>query len=735
MTPPLLKRFLIAFSEHKLLASLVFILVLGGSIVFALQPRDEQEPTTQTYKAVGALSFRSPPPIFTTTGEQLQIQGRVSVSRELLLSPRVIQGVQEKLNVNLGQMNTIVRQLKISFPNEGDNETENPNQGELIRLEYEGLANPTQTRLILNILMEEMIEYSRFLNTDQLSQRVEALQARLNVVQQDLTEAEESFYRYISNEGSALLAIQDGSLFNSITNAQVQQRDIQLALEEIDGQIQSISNQLGLDPKQAYTSSVLSADPIIANLRAQILENESFIEQQQKQLRPGHPRMLALIAQKEANEKLLQERAEELIGGDGILTPLPDEIRQESNLDIARQELANQLVALQTEKEGLTRQLKSLQETEQQLREEYEKFPEKQLEQARLVQAVESQRILYQTILAALTDAKAAEAETVSSLVMVQQPSIVRQTPTIEIPTNPILIIGAGAALGTLAAGGLIFLLATLDDRLHTPQELRESLSDLNLPVLGQIPVIYSYQSLPILKNPDSPYVAFYERIRSNIRRYGTESAKVILLTSINPKEGKSLTAYNLGIACAQAGKRTLIVEADLRSSSLANNFFVEINSQANSEPLRYYASRSDCINLVPEQANLYILPSPGPQKQAAGVIESNELQRLIRDARGRFDMVIIDTPCLSSCNDALLLESLIDAMILVTSPGITQKSMLNETVEQFLEGELPLLGAIINQIEGSSTVLDSDETIDQGLNYEPLTTVTVNSQVDSNSN
>ncbi|TVQ43694.1 MAG: polysaccharide biosynthesis tyrosine autokinase [Gloeocapsa sp. DLM2.Bin57] len=708
MTPPLVKRFLIALNEHKLLNIVLFSLIIGASVVLALRPKPEQPQVT--YRALGTLSFRNPPPIFTATGEQVQIQGRSLISQELLLSPQVLEAVRDSLDIDNNQLAAIVRQLKVSLPSTANLPPGSPQQEQLISLEYNGTVDSVQSRFILRVFMEEMVNYSRWLNGYQLRERINALDERLEVVQNDLTEAEELFYRYISTDGSALLALEDGSLFNGITSAQTQQRQIRLFLEQINAQIDSIVKQLGLTPEQAYTSSVLSADPIIATLRAQILEIEAGIEQLQNELRPEHPTMVELYNQQQATERLLQQRAEELIGDDGVLTSLPENIRKESNLDLARQELANQLVALQTQKEGLTSQLVALEELEQQLRQEYEASPDKQLQQARLVQTVESQRILYQTILAALTDAKAAEAETVSSLVIAQEPYVPRAIPTLELPTNPLLILGGGVVLGGLAVSGLTFLLATLDDRLHTAQELRETLGSADLPVLGQIPAIANQPgeiSHSVLKNPDSPYVAFYERVRSNIRRFGTESYKLILVTSINRFEGKTVTAYNLAIASAQAGKRTLLVEADLRSSSLASVFDLTVSPEAKTEPLRYYSSRGDCINLVPEQENLYLLPSTGPQKQAVSIIESNELQRLLRDARGRFDLVIIDTPSLATCNDALLLESLIDAVVLVTRPGITQKSLLNETIEQFSEGELPLLGAVINSVDDLSPLTE----------------------------
>lgn len=723
MTPPIVKRFLISFEQNKWFGLLTFLVVVGASGVVAVQP--PPPPPPPTYKAVGQLSFRNPPPAFTSTGSQLQQQGRATISREILLSTRVLRGVQQRLNLTDRQLLAIRnRNLAIQLPSDqqqkqDDQKDQQESPSQLISLQYTDTDSPTQAIAILEALMEEMVAYSRWLNTSQLRAKIEALSIRLAQTKQDLTAAEAKFYRYISKEGSDLLSIQDGSLFTGITSSQQRQRDLKLTLQDIEGQISSLQKQLGLTPDQAYTSSALSADPIIANLRARILQNELELERLRQDLRPEHPSIVRLQKDQKVNEMLLQQRAQELIGKDGILTPLPSQIRKDSNLDPARQQLATQLVALQTQREGLVKQLTSVVKTESELRQQYEKFPDKQLQQARLVQAVEFQRVVYQNILNALVDAQAAEAETVGSLAIAQPPynPPVREEKPTTIPAILIVAIGVGA--GLLAGTGVIFLLAIVDDRLHTPQELRDALVARSVPLLGQLPVIRSLASKeefsPILMDSDSTYLPFYERFRSNIRRLGPESSKVILITSIIDEEGKSVSAYNLAIASAHAGRRTLLVEADLRSPSDAKHLEITPDAQASVEPLRYYAARSESISLVPAIENLYILPSPGPQRQAAAIIESSELQLLLKDVRGRFDMVIIDTPCLSQCNDALLLEPLTDGIVLVTRPGITRSSMLSEAVDQLIEAEVPVLGAVINYVESLMTPSElSPEKIDK---------------------
>ncbi|ACB51344.1 unknown [Crocosphaera subtropica ATCC 51142] len=701
MAPPIVKRFAISFQQNYWLGFLTMVAGFGVSGIVALQP--PPPPPAPTYTAFGQLTFTEPPPAFTTTGNELQAQGRgLSLNKNTLLSGRVLQNVMDKLELSPKEIQQIQEKtLAIELPETGK-------RGEvsssIIRLQYTDKQSPTRATLILDAFMEEMVEHSRWLNTSELRSRIDALSKRLEQVKQDLTAAENRFYRYVSQQGSDLLAIQDGSLFSGITSSQQRQRELGLALQEIDGRINSLINQLGLTPKQAYASVALSADPILANLRAQILQIEQQLERLKLDLRPEHPTIEKLLKEKRVNETLFQQRAQELIGARD-LAPIPlSQIRQDSSLDPSRQQLANELLALETRRAGLFKQLNSVIETEQKLREQYEKFPDKQLQQAKLVQEVEFQRIVYQNILTALVDAQAAEAETVGSLSEAVPATYRPSPPQRPQETNRLLIIAAGGGIGLVAGLGLILLLALIDDRLHTPQELRDSLTDREIPLLGQVPFIYSslYREdlSPVLLEGDAADLSFYERVRSNLRRLGSDMSKVVMITSVSNEEGKSATAYNLAIASAQAGKRTLLVEGDLRSPSKAQWLEVTPDPDSNLEPLRFYHNRTDAVNLVPGIANLYVLPSPGPQRQAAAIIESSELRLLLKDARGRYDMVIIDTPSLSRCNDALLLEPLTDGLVLVTRPGTTRSSLLNEAIDQLSDAEVPVLGAVINGVE-----------------------------------
>jgi capsular exopolysaccharide synthesis family protein len=692
MTSPFVKRYLIALDQHKLIGLTSFAAVVGVSSIVALQ-----SPPPTVYNALGVLAYNSPPTALSTFGTQIQQEGR-QLSEDILLSDNVINAATERVKVNPKQIRKNVKFIVPGKDSKGGKDA--APQSQVIQVKYTD-DDPKRAGATLAALMQAMVEQSRTMNTARLKAIIQSLNQRLPPVKQDLEAAQQKLERYIRAEGPAILAAEDGTLLGAINGSMAQQRQIQLQMETVTAQMRSLQSKLGLNPDQAYTSSALSADPILASLRAQILQNETQLEIYGKDLRPEHPTMVALRKQQQAYEKLLQQRATEVLGGNGMAAPLPSQIRQDSNLDPARQQQANMLVNLQTALQTLQQQLFSTAKSEQELRRQYALLPNKQLEQARIQQQVQIKQAYHDKIQAALADAQAAEAETVSSLSIARQPEIAADVN--EAPNVPITL-GAGALIGLIVAGGLIFLLSSLDGKFYTVEDVRTAVSQREVLLLGELPYVYVWEpnrgETPVLVHPESPYLEFYERFRTNLRLGSDQPLKVVMLTSTEAGEGKTISAYNLAIASARAGKRTLLIEADLRSPSFAKSLRLAPDPDASIDPLRYYGAKNECIRLVPDIENLYIVPSAGPQRQAASIIESSELRRLLDDVRGRFDLVVLDTPALSLCNDALLLEPYTDGIVLVTRPGYTQENMMAEAIDQFIEAEMPLLGVVINGVD-----------------------------------
>jgi capsular exopolysaccharide synthesis family protein len=369
----------------------------------------------------------------------------------------------------------------------------------------------------------------------------------------------------------------------------------------------------------------------------------------------------------------------------------------------------------------LLQQLATLEQTEQDLRQQYANLPNKQLERDRLAQVVAEKRAIYGEMVARRIDAEAAEAETVASLRIYQPPQTKKIDPE---ATSGIVVLIAGGVIGIVVGGAIVFLLDAIDGTIRTTGDLQTLLREQDVPLLGLIPDLpmLPQQSLPVLLAPHSPHHEAYERFRSNLRRAaGDQPPHVVLMTSTIEGEGKTVSTFNLAIAAARAGKRTLIIEGDLRSHSQASALGVEPNPDHQLEPLLYYGSLSRCAQMVPAVANLYVIASPGPQRQAAAVLESSEMRRLLQDVRGRFDLVLIDAPALSRCNDALILEPHTDGIVLITRPQVSQSSLLNEAIEELTESEdIQFFGAVISgaDTEAAATPIPDEQLQANGKSH-----------------
>ncbi|MBE9096395.1 polyprenyl synthetase family protein [Tychonema sp. LEGE 07203] len=409
MTLSVVKRYLIAFDQYKWVGLATLATTVGVSGVVALQPTP-----APVYVASGTLSYLRPTVIFSSTTTKIQQEGQEITKDMLLDKENVIEPAAKKANVSA---NKLKDDVQIKMP------SKNNDPSALIQVLYKD-ADRKKAEKVLETLMNAMVDRSQNINTSRLRDTIAQIQERLPKVTQELREAEAKLEAYEKREGTSILAALNGTLPQAITGSQQQQRQLRVQLGGIEAQINSLQDRLGLNVEQAYVAQALSADPIIAQLRVQLFSIESQLKILRSDLQEEHPKIVELLKQKQAFDEQLQQRQSEVLGGNGVAAPLrsADRIRVDSSLDPARQQLAQNLIALQTQREMVQQQLKGVEKTEQLLRQEHATIPNKQLEQARLVQQVGFKKALYDKMQSALVDAEAAVAETTGSLTIAQLP-------------------------------------------------------------------------------------------------------------------------------------------------------------------------------------------------------------------------------------------------------------------------------------------------------------------------
>lgn len=189
----------------------------------------------------------------------------------------------------------------------------------------------------------------------------------------------------------------------------------------------------------------------------------------------------------------------------------------------------------------------------------------------------------------------------------------------------------------------------------------------------------------------------------ANIRFMSPDAPlKSIALTSSVPNEGKSTTAVELARAIATSGKRTLLVEADMRRRSLAN--MLGMRSQSGVYSVLTKAATIDQAVVPTTVRDLYLLDSEPNIPNPADILSSKSYARLVAALEDKFDYVVFDTPPVGTFVDAAVLSTLVDGVILIVKPGLTRRDELLGAYEQLKKADANVIGTCATFCEGTGS-------------------------------
>lgn len=168
----------------------------------------------------------------------------------------------------------------------------------------------------------------------------------------------------------------------------------------------------------------------------------------------------------------------------------------------------------------------------------------------------------------------------------------------------------------------------------------------------------------------------------------------VVMVSSAVPGEGKTLTCSNLALTFSESYHRNvLLIDADLRRPALHSVFRVD-NTSGLSDGLAALQEHKMAMRQV--SPRLAILPAGKATSDPMARLTSDRMRRLLQEARGAFDWVIIDTPPVALLPDAHLLSSMTDGALLVVKAGSTPHYLVKRAVDAL--GQDRILGAVLNR-------------------------------------
>ena len=458
--------------------------------------------------------------------------------------------------------------------------------------------------------------------------------------------------------------------------------------------------QVLIEQNEALQTSRFSSSE--ESLQAQVAEIEQELSNLETQIEQRSEQSIGVQTQEIAQQKL--ELEQQINGLLGEITVLEQDID-----DLTPKAIAGQLAApltleqrnLMNEKRTLLAQKQFQLDLAQDAYTELLNLPTgedavvastnlRDIEQANL----ELYRQLYSTLLSNYEAVRLARLENTPNVVQVER----AVASTISIQAGPLRYVIMGAVLGLLATGLLAFTLEYMDDTLKTPQDVANV---LGLPVVGYVvneAAMEKSEGVPyVTSNPRSPMAETFRSLRTNLEFTSVDKPlKTILITSPGSGDGKTTVATNLAAVMAQANKRVILLEGDLRrprvhrALGMSNQIGLSdvFRGQMDIRDVARYSKVKDLAAITSGS-----LP-PNPTELLGSARMAQILARLVESA----SVVIIDSPPFV-VSDATVLSAKVDGVLLVIQPGRTHAEAARAMLAQLNRAGAHVVGVVLNRV------------------------------------
>lgn len=364
-------------------------------------------------------------------------------------------------------------------------------------------------------------------------------------------------------------------------------------------------------------------------------------------------------------------------------------------------------------------------------------LPALESEEMRLEARVEALRTVGDHLRQESQKARLAEAAEVGDMQIMDLASV----PYISTWPTGWLKLGLGLLAGLLLGTGIAYLLEANNTSIRRPEELEAAMQVAGLAVIPRVAVSRNGhrplprflggsrhqhhrrvrsapQGLVTLSQPRSVGTEAFRMLRTSLMwsEWG-QRLKTIVVTSVAPGEGKTLTAANLAVIFARGGRRVLLVDGDFRRARLHKIFLVqrrpglteliEWDGEPEREPVNGWAALSvtksyGLYNGIRRTAveGLFLLPA-GKRPRSSEAVPEARVRYLLRELANEFDLVIIDAPPVLATADAAILGSMADGVLFVVRAGRTDRRAIQHAHQQLIKVGAQVVGTVFNDPQG----------------------------------
>ncbi|MBI4548197.1 MAG: polysaccharide biosynthesis tyrosine autokinase [Ignavibacteriae bacterium] len=576
-------------------------------------------------------------------------------------------------------------------------------------------AKSTQAReaaLIANTFAQ--IYYDRNMFTSRTRSRAvrEFLEDQLKAKKTALDESENALQQYMEQHGIVSLDDEAKKIIGQLSELEAQRDAADISIQSLTKTLTSYQEQLANEEPNVVKVIREANDPYIRLLQEQLakLEVQRDVTIAQNPSYAGQEiymhKLKEIDDQADALRTKLQKRTEEfiqsLIPGQRITGQTNDPA---SFLSEAKQkiiELQIELQALHVKKMALTNVIG-------QYEKQFESIPQKNIQFARLQRSRLSNEKLYLLVEEKFHESAIKEKSEFGYIDIIDPAYVPIEPVSPRIPMN----LALGALLGLMLGIGLTFFHEYLDVRIRTPEDLEKKGYVTLTAVALMNEEIQRFEGRTKLErdglhvdthllsylNPISSIAESYRRLRTKIQYAQVDRpVQSMLVTSPNPGEGKSTTVSNLAVTFAQAGKKVILIDTDLRRPSLHSEFGMDkqpglTELLINNSPLEIVVRKTPLENLDIVCCGT-IPPNP------AETLGSQRMKHLIEELKGTYDVLLLDSPPVLAVTDPTILSTIVDGVIIVVSSNRTRIDTLDRSVELIQSVGGKCLGLVLNNFD-----------------------------------
>ncbi len=533
----------------------------------------------------------------------------------------------------------------------------------LVNISFTG-KNPKEIKKIVNRHASEYIDSNHEVRFAASNDAVEWLQKQIMAKKELVEKAENTLQVY--KEKKNIVSLEDKQ------NIVVQKlEDLNSRLTDARTERMKLETLYDLTKKYAGNQGMLETIPgimkndLISDLKNEHVGLQTEIKKLSRKYGKNHPAMIRAVTKAEELKVKIDEEVVKL--ATNIEAGYKVALSQEESLSAALEE--QKAVALQLNRDAIA--------------------------YGTLKRESEGERAMYEILLKRLKETDISGELQTSNIRIVD----LAETPRVPIKPNKKRNVLLGAILGLFIGIGLAFFLEYLDNTIKRPEDVEQY---LDIQLLGVIEKIGNQPTTSELITQELPKSVIAEAFRSV--RTGVmfslidKPKKLIMVTSAVQGEGKTFMASNLASTIAQTGKKTLLVDTDLRKPRLNEVFDVERKPGLSN----HLVGAGNLDSIVKDTSVPYlsiitcgIIP-PNPSE----MLESTSLEKFCDAVREKFDIVIFDTPPAMTVTDAIVLSKNMDGVILTIKSGATAKNTVKRCITQLTSGKCDVLGAVINYVD-----------------------------------